>query len=77
MAVQWLYSVLGGKVGPSVIMSQHTPGAPLGHVGNVADCRLFNDKDMDLILLIVVPDTGHNRLAETEMHLKCNVFNGK
>ena len=40
-------------------------------------CRLFNDKDVDLILLIVVPDTGPNRLAETEMHLKCNVFNGR
>ena len=36
-----------------------------------------NDKDMDLILLIVVPDTDPNMLAETEMHLKCNVFNGK
>ena len=40
MAVQLLYSVLGGKVGPSVIMSQHTPGAPLDHVGNVADCLM-------------------------------------
>ena len=75
MAVQWLYSVQGGKVGPSVIMSQHTTGAPLGHVGNVADCLMTSMWYVDLILLIVVPDTGPNRLADTEMHVKCNVFN--
>ena len=40
VAVQWLYSVQGGKVGPLVIMSQHTPGAPLCHLGNVRVCLM-------------------------------------